>query len=380
MRAIVLVGGEGTRLRPLTWRTPKALVPVLGRPLLEHLLLNLKQHGVDSVTLAMTNRNAAIRETFQDGAGLGLRIDYSYEDTPLGSGGAIGATALAWRSVEGGPWDEPFLVVNGDVVTDLDISAMVEHHRAKAAILSISLHEVEDPSPFGVVDIGEDGRIRRFVEKPKPEEAPSRLINAGTWIFDARLVGLLDPTTFHRVEDHLFPSLCAAGEPVYGFHRQAYWADVGNPEALRRVNLDMASGLVTTPAVRRSAHPRTRPGVYVDETAAVEDGASIEAPAVIGAGSTVAAGARIGGSLLWDGVTVGPASEVYESILASDVTVEGGATVVRSVVAHGVTVPEGTTLDGARLDPVDLGPTARSSSEQPARSRPAATGNSEGRE
>ena len=135
MRAIVLVGGEGTRLRPLTWRTPKALVPILGRPLLEHLLLNLKQHGVTSVTLAMTARNEAIRGAFGDGQTLGIDLDYAYEDTPLGSGGAIGSIASTWRAADGGPWAEPFLVVNGDVISDLDVSAMISNHRAKHAVL-----------------------------------------------------------------------------------------------------------------------------------------------------------------------------------------------------------------------------------------------------
>ena len=353
MRAIVLVGGEGTRLRPLTLRTPKALVPVLGRPLLEHLLLNLRQHGVDSVTLAMTHRTEAIRDAFGDGTALGIAIDYAYEDTPLGSGGAIGSIASTWRDAEGGPWDQSFLVVNGDIVTDLDITAMLEHHRANGAVLSLSLHEVDDPSPFGVVDIDSNGRIHRFVEKPAIEDAPSRLINAGTWIFEPRLIEMLDPTTFNRVEDGLFPTLCADGEPVYGFHQpgafgrsQAYWADVGNPDALLQLNLDMALGHVASPA----ASP-TGQGVYIHETSTVEDGARIEAPAVIGAGCTIRAGATITRSLLWDGVTVEPDVEVSGSILATGVTVGAGAHIESSVVAHHATIQPNATLEGERIDP-----------------------------
>lgn len=352
MRAIVLVGGEGTRLRPLTWRTPKALVPVLGRPLLEHLLLNLKHHGVDAVTLAMTQRTEAIRTAFGDGAGLGIALDYAYEDTPLGSGGAIGSIASTWRNAEGGPWDETFLVVNGDVITDLDLTAMIEHHRARGAVLSLSLHQVEDPSPFGVVDIDEDARIHRFVEKPSIEEAPSRLINAGTWIFEPRLIPMLDPTTFHRVEDNLFPALCAAGEPVYGFYREAYWADVGNPEALLRVNLDMAQGLVSSPTAPMT-EGEAGDGVYMDATATVEDGAVVEAPAVIGAGCTIRSGARVAGSLLWDGVVVGADAEISASILASGVTIGDGAHVAQSVVAHHATIAPSTTLQHERVEPAE---------------------------
>ena len=346
MRAIVLVGGEGTRLRPLTWRTPKALVPILGRPLLEHLLLNLRQHGVDSVTLAMTRRSEAIRDAFGDGSALGITLDYAYEDVPLGSGGAIGSIASTWRTATGAPWDETFIVVNGDVITDLDVSAMIENHRAKHAVLSLSLHEVEDPSPFGVVDIDSDGRIHRFVEKPAIEDAPSRLINAGTWIFEPRLVGMLDPVTFHRVEDSLFPTLCEANQPVYGFHRQAYWADVGNPDALLRVNLDMAAGRVASPAAKPTA-----PGVYLDETATVEAGATIEGPAVIGPGCVIRAGATVARSLLWDGVTVDADASITDSILATGVTIGRGAQVDHSVVAHEATIQPLTSLQGERINP-----------------------------
>lgn len=365
MRAIVLVGGEGTRLRPLTWRTPKALVPVLGRPLLEHLLLNLKQHGVDSVILAMTHRSEAIRSEFGDGERLGLSIDYAYEDTPLGSGGAIAATASTWRNAEGGPWDESFLVVNGDIITDLDITAMLRHHREKSAVLSLSLHEVEDPSPFGVVDIDADTQIHRFVEKPKAEEAPSRLINAGTWIFEPRLIDMLDPTTFNRVEDGLFPSLCAAGEPVFGFHRPAYWGDVGNAEALLRVNLDMVTGLVASPA----ASP-TGPAIYIDETSTIEDDAHLEGPVVVGAGCTIRAGATVTRSLLWDGVTVETEADVRDSILATGVTVGTAAQVAESVVAHGAAIAPNTALQGERIEPAEAWDNPDEASPTPDRPEP----------
>lgn len=341
MRAIVLVGGEGTRLRPLTWRTPKALVPVLGRPLLEHLILHLKAHGVDHVTLAMTHRTEAIRDAFGDGEPLGIHLDYAYEDVPAGSGGAIAGIAQGW----GPAFNETFLVVNGDVITDLDVTAMLAAHHANDAVLSISLHEVEDPSPFGVVDIEPDGRIRRFVEKPKREEAPSRLINAGTWIFEPRLASMM-ATTFNRVEDHLFPDLCNADEPIYGFHQQAYWADVGNPAALLRVNLDMAAGAVTSPAVATPSR-----GVFIDETATVEDGANVLGPVVVGAGSTVASGATVRGSLLWDGVRVAAAATIEDSILATGVHIGAGARVIDSVVAHRAEIAAGALVEHTSIEP-----------------------------
>jgi mannose-1-phosphate guanylyltransferase len=335
MRAIILVGGEGTRLRPLTWRTPKALVPVLGRPLLEHLLLHLRQHGVTDVTLAMTQRSEAIPETLGDGRDLGVSLEYAYEETPLGSGGAIGAITRGWRAA--GWADETFLVLNGDVVTDLDISAMLAAHRNQGAILSLSLHEVDDPSPFGVVDIDRHGRIHRFVEKPAREDAPSHLVNAGTWVLEPELIDRLDHTAFNRVEDGLFPALCEAGEPVCGFYSpDAYWVDVGSPAALLRVNLDMAAD-----------------SAFIDESAEVARTSRVEAPAVVGARCRIGADTRITRSLLWDDVVVEPGAAVEDSILASGVRVRAGASISRSVIAHDAVVEQGAVLVDATMDPAE---------------------------
>ncbi len=360
MRAIVLIGGEGTRLRPLTRRTPKQLAPVLNRPLLEHLLLHLRAHGVEAVTLAMTRtpRSEEVRAVFGDGADLGLGLDYVYEEKPLGSGGAIAGAAAGW--------DEPFLVGNGDIITDLDISAMAEAHRARGAELSISLHEVEDPSPFGVVAL-EGDRITRFVEKPPRGSAPSRLINAGTWLFEPSLLAEMDATRFNRVEDELFPALAEEGRAILGFHQRCYWSDVGNPAAYLGVNLDLLRGAI------RARLPAGWPADEIMTTGStVEDGASIlapvligpettvargalvEGPALIGSGCDVASGAEVSGSVLWDRVTVGEEATVRGSILASGVRIGARAVVEDAVVAHDATVGEGQRLPpGSRLEPGD---------------------------
>lgn len=348
MRAIVLVGGEGTRLRPLTWRTPKALVPVLNRPLLDHLLLHLRDHGVSQVTLALTKRNEAIRAAFGDGARLGLAVDYAYEDTPLGSGGAIASIATGWT--------ETFLVCNGDIITGLDVTAMLQSHRERGAELSISLHEVDDPSPFGVVDLAPDGRIRRFVEKPKREEAPSHLINAGTWIFQPHLLAEMDPTTFNRVEDTLFPRLADTGRPIYGFHRPSYWADVGNAPALLRVNLEMVAGAL--PA--RLPSPAPVDAVLVAPDTMIAPNARVAGPAVVGSACRIEGGAEVRDSVLWDGVTVGAHARVLRSTLASGVAIGADAVIEDCVIAHGVTVDAGARLSGVAIEPAG-------STEAPAR-------------
>lgn len=339
MRAIVLAGGEGTRLRPLTWRTPKPLVPLLNRPLLEHLLRHLRRHGVDRVTLALTQRAGAVRDAFGDGSRLGLAIDYAYEDTPLGSGGAIAAIA--------GGWDETFCVCNGDIVTDLDLSAMLSAHRERRAELSISLVTVDDPSPFGVADVDAAGRIRRFVEKPSPEAAPSHLVNSGVWLFEPTLLAALDPARFQRVEETLFPMLCAAGRPLYGFVHPPYWADVGNAAALLRVNLDLVAGAISSCL----PDPPPRDGVLLGESATVAAGARVIGPAVIGPRCTIAAGALVTGSVLWDGVQVGPGAEVRGSMLASGVRVGADARLEHAVIGHAAVIAAGARLTGVTVEP-----------------------------
>lgn len=337
MRAIVLVGGQGTRLRPLTWRSPKALVPVLNRPLLEHLLLHLKRHDIMQITLAMTQRNAEIREAFGDGSALGIEVDYAYEDTPLGSGGAIASVAQGW--------DEPFLVANGDIITDLDLSAMLAFHREHNAELTMHLHEVEDPSEFGVAVTAADGRITQFVEKPPLKTAPSKLINAGNWLFEPSIVNELNPTEFNRVEDGLFPGMCSANRPIYGFSQPSYWRDIGNSESLLQVNLELVAGAIP------GRVPDGTNGVLLGAEATIADDAQVSPPNVIGDHSTIGSRARLERSVCWDGVVIEDGATVLDSVLASGVTVGGGAVVERSVVAHGARIGAGARVTDQPVEP-----------------------------
>lgn len=345
VRAIVLVGGEGTRLRPLSRRTPKALVPVLNRPLLEHLLLHLRTHGIDVVTLALASHlSTAIRDALGDGRTLGVTLTYAYEEQPLGSGGAIASIARHWV--------EPFLVCNGDIITDLDVTAMISAHHQTRAALTISLHEVDDPSPYGVVALATDDRITRFVEKPAPADAPSHWINAGTWLFEPSLVRELDATRFSRVEDGLFPALATQPEQaggIYGFRWGGYWMDVGTPEHYRQVNLDLVRGACGA----REAHaPAIAAGVMRGDGTTIDAGAVVHGPAVIGAHCTIERAATIERSVLWNGVTVGAGAVVRDAVLASGVVVGEHAVVDHAVVADDVRIGAGAHIGpGARIEP-----------------------------
>lgn len=351
------MGGEGTRLRPLTWRTPKPLAPILNRPLLAHLLGHLQSHGVRQVTLAMTRRSDAIEAALGGGLVPGIEVSFVYEDTPLGSGGAIAQAAAGW--------DEPFLVSNGDLITDLDVTGMIEAHRQRGARLSISLQQVANPSAFGVVELAGDGRITRFVEKPPAGAEPSNLINAGTWLFEPSLLQEMDATHFNRVEEGLFPALAARGDAIYGFHRPGgYWMDVGTPEAYRQVNLDLVGGAI--PSLLPGAWPAN--GLAVSE-ATVDLAAMADPPLLLGAGTTVEpravlrgplvtgaycaieAGAVVEESVLWDDVTIGAGAIVRRSVLATGVVVEPGVVIEDAVVAHEAVLPAGLHASGLRVEP-----------------------------
>ena len=357
MRAIVLIGGKGTRLRPLSWRAPKQLVPILNRPLLSYLLDALRSHGFERVTFAMTERDEAIEAAFTgDAAPPGLEVECVLEGEPLGSGGAIANAS--------GGWDEPFLVCNGDIVSDIDLGAFAATHRQRGAELSLALSEVEDPSRFGVVVLGEGDRITRFVEKPPREEAPSRLINAGLWLFEPAVGRMLAADRFNRVEDGLFPDLASNGRGIFGHRHDGYWADVGNPEAYLQTNLDLLAG--AAPALLPAAWPEDGRAIGAGdlaEDARVEGpallgagthvgaGASLEGGVVAGAGCAIGSGATVAASVLWDGVGIGEGAQVRDSVLAEGARVGAGAVLEGVVLAHGAAVaagerpPPGTLLD-----------------------------------
>lgn len=333
-------------------------MPMLNRPLLEHLLLHLHAHGVGPVTLAMTRtpESDAIRAAFGDGASLGIEIDYAYEDTALGSGGAVAGAAMGW--------DEPFFVCNGDIMTGVDLTAMVDAHHARGAELSMFLRPVEDPSPFGVAVLDADRRIVHFVEKPPRESAPSNLINAGIWLFEPSLIDELDPARHSMLERELFPALADAGRAIVGFEQDCYWTDVGTPGTYLQVNMELLAGAL--PARLPAGWPEA--GVLIQGD--VDAGATVQAPALVGpetrvesrarieggvtvgARCVVGAGSTVSGSVIWDGVTIGENATVRDSILASGVSVGAGAVVEGAVIAHESSIPAGARLQsgGARSE------------------------------
>ncbi len=317
MRAIILAGGEGTRLRPLTASLPKQLVPVLNRPFIEHQLGYLLRHGVTDVTLALT-RNAhseRLRAALGDHA-YGVHVRYAYEDQPLGSGGAIAGAA------EG--WSEPFLVCNGDIVTDVDLDNLIGAHHAAGAELTLFLQPVDTPAAYGVVALNERSEVTRFVEKPAPGTEPSNLVNAGIWLFEPHLLQEMSATRANRVEDELFPMLASSGRRVLGYQAasHAYWRDIGTPRTYLEANLDALLGRVAGLDVLGALDG----DVLGMHDVQVHPSASVR-HAVVGASSTVEAGARVEASVLWERVRVGEGAIVRDCVLASEVVISPGAVV-----------------------------------------------------
>jgi mannose-1-phosphate guanylyltransferase len=352
LEAIVLVGGQGTRLRPLTIGTPKPLLPTAGVPFLAHQLSRLADAGVGRVVLATAYRAQMFADSLGDGSAFGLEICYVQEDTPLGTGGAIRNAAAALR---GAP-DAAVIVLNGDVLSGHNLTAQVKAHAEAAAAVTLHLVEVEDPSRFGCVPTGPDGRVTAFLEKtPNPV---SNRVNAGCYVFRRSVIGEIPPGVVTSVERETFPALIQAGAVVMGYVDDAYWLDVGTPDAFVRASCDLVLGRMTSPALAAMAGlPGERlllGGAVVDPAASVAGGT------VAGAGSVIEAGAQVSGSVLFDGARVGPGALVYDSVLGRGARVGPAVVLDRAVLGDGAWVAEGNELRaGARVWPgVELGPTS----------------------
>jgi mannose-1-phosphate guanylyltransferase len=350
LEAIVLVGGQGTRLRPLTLSAPKPLLPTAGVPFLAHLLARAAAGGVTHVVLATCYKADMFAAAFGDGAAFGLSIDYVQEDVPLDTAGAIRNAAGSLRGT--GPAD-PVVVLNADILSGHDLGAQVDLHIKTDAAVTLHLVEVADPSPFGVVPTDGTGRVTAFLEK-MPDPVTNR-INAGCYVFRREVIGRIPAGRRVSVERETFPGLIAAGELVVGYHESAYWLDVGTPQAFVRGSCDLVLGRLPAPAVPGPAGPS-----LLLEGASVAPDATVSGGTVVGAGASVSAGATVDGSVLFDGAAVGAGAVVRDSILGRGAIVAPGAVLDHAVVGDGAYIGAGNELArGIRIWPnVRLEPTS----------------------
>jgi mannose-1-phosphate guanylyltransferase len=322
MQAIVLVGGEGTRLRPLTENVPKPALTLVDRPFLAYMVEWLAGHGVSEVVLACGFLPDVLREALAgEEERAGTRIRYVVEPEPLGTAGAIRFAA----DTLGDELEQRFLALNGDVLTDLDLTALLRAHAEWGAAATIGLHPVEDSAAFGLVETGEGGEVLRFLEKTG-EAAPGE-VNAGMYVLERSALDLIPAGENVSIERDVFPRL--AGHGLHGLRLAGYWLDIGTPERYLQASWDILEGRVDT-----LVEP-TAPGVLVDAGARLDEGATIGPRAVVGPGCRVAAGAELRGAVLLGGCSVGENARVVDSILSAGAEVPAGALVEGAVVAEG---------------------------------------------
>jgi mannose-1-phosphate guanylyltransferase len=347
---VILAGGQGTRLRPLTLERAKPVVPLLGRPFLAYQLALLRQHGVTDIILACSYRVDDVRQALGDGERLGVRLRYVVETEPLGTGGGVrNAADLARGTV---------FVLNGDVLTDADLTAMRRMHETRRSRTTIFLMPVEDPRAYGLVELDGDGRLTRFREKPTGDEPiTTNTINAGIYLIDAALLERIPPARVVSIEREFFPALIADGIPAYGWTGSPlpYWRDIGSPAAYRDAQIDLLTGRVRTvlspPGVDRdgcwlAASARLAAGTRVAGPSVIGERVEVGARAhvgpltVVGDDSRIEDDARVEGAILWEGVRVGPGATLRDCVVPAHVSIGAHATIGPGVALEpGVSIP-----------------------------------------
>lgn len=345
----MLVGGKGTRLRPLTLSAPKPLLPTAGVPFLAHQLTRAAESGITHVVLATSYRAEMFIEAFGDGESLGLSIDYVYESTPLGTGGGI---RNASTRLHGGP-ESPVVVLNGDILSGHDLASQVDLHQSASAAVTLHLVEVDDPSRYGCVPTDEAARVTAFLEKaPNPV---TNKINAGCYVFRRCVIDEIPAGQVVSVERETFPGLIASAAVVMGYDESAYWLDVGTPEAFVRGSCDVVLGHMPSPAMPGPCgESLPLPGAVIAADAKVTGGS------VLGAGACVGNGAVVDGSVVFDAAVIGDAAVVKDSIVGRGAWIGPGAVLMGVVIGDGAHIGPGNELArGMRVWPdVHLPPTS----------------------
>jgi NDP-sugar pyrophosphorylase family protein len=337
MKAILLAGGKGTRLRPLTIHTPKPIVPIFDRPFLRYQIDLLRTvPDIDEVVLSLNYQPRRIEEIFADGAGVGLAVRYVVEPAPLGTAGAV---RYAGESLH-----ESVVVFNGDVLTDLDLGAVIALHRKRRAKATIVLTPVENPAAYGLVETDADGNITRFLEKPDPAQITCNTINAGIYILEPDTFDRIPKDTAWSIERSFFPSLIERGETFVAYVDRGYWIDIGTPEKYMQVHRDILDGRFRQP------RPFGDDDRWVHETARIDETAVVEGPVFVDEGVVVKAGARLGpysvlgrqchveehavidGSIVWSNTRIGQEAVVRQSILGRHCHIGRNALVEHGVV------------------------------------------------
>jgi len=348
MKAIILVGGEATRLRPLTCNTPKAMVPVLNKPFLEHVIRHLSEHQVTEIVLALSQYQQSIEGYFTDGSQFGAKLHYSVENTPLGTGGAV-KNAEKYL-------DETFLMLNGDIFTDLDITAMMKLHRDREAKITIARTPVKDPTSYGLIEADTQGRITRFIEKPSTNEITTNLINAGIYILEPDILTHIPPRVNFSIEHGLFVTLPNPTIPAWVYDYFTYWMDMGTPEKYLQLHQDLLGGKsnrYTPPSkslIGKQSHIHPTAEIHgpviIGDNCNIESNVMLTGPVVIGSGCAIQSHAIIEDSVIWDKTHIGHDAVIKSCVITNNCHLNADCIVQGPSLGDNVVI-----IDGCQLKP-----------------------------
>jgi mannose-1-phosphate guanylyltransferase len=331
VQALILAGGEGTRLRPLTSTVPKPVVPLVDRPFIAFMFDWLRGHGVDDIVMSCGHLASGVRNVLGDGEAFGIRLRYVEEPRPLGTGGAL---KYAEQLL-----DERFLMLNGDVLTDLDVSAQIAQHERTGAAGTLALTPVEDPTAYGLVRLAPGGAVVEFVEKPSPDQIDTNNVSAGVYVLERAVLDMLEPGEPASIERDVFPRLI--GDGLYGCVADGYWLDIGTPERYLQGTFDILEGSVGTEVVERMGSG------YLCIEQGVDSVGRIIPSALVESGCRIAEGARVGGrAVLERGVTVGEGTTIEGSVVMRGAEIGAHCTLRGCIVAGGVRIGDHCVVDG----------------------------------
>ncbi|MGQ0796795.1 MAG: sugar phosphate nucleotidyltransferase [Methanobacteriota archaeon] len=355
MKAVVLAGGEGARLKPLTYKRPKPLMPVAGRPCIDYVIRSLVTSGFHEIVITTAYLSDTLIRSIGDGPDYNASILYSFEETPAGTAGAV-------RRV-GNFIDDTFVVAMGDILADVDFRALLEFHRRKGGLATIALTEVEDPTQYGIVGLDADDRIRKFKEKPTKDETFSHLVNAGIYVLEPDVLDFVPPDRNVDFAKDVFPLLLSKGLAVYGSRLRGVWMDIGQPHDLWKASMEI---------VRREGRPihreglRTEGPLILDAHATVQSGVTLRGPCYVGPSVEIEHGAVVDNACLYEASrlqqdvvirnsivleasTVGVGAEIVDSVVSRNCVIESGARIASSIVGDDMTVRAGSRLENATV-------------------------------
>ena len=331
MKAVILVGGEGTRLRPLTSNLPKPMIPLVNRPFLEHVIEYLKGYGITDLILSMCYRPDVIESHFGNGSAFGVNLTYVVEQKPLGTAGGV-------KNVEK-HLDGTCYVFNGDILTDLDLGAMLAYHREKAAKVTISLTPVEDPTAYGLVEIEPEGAVTGFIEKPTWDRVTTNLINAGTYIVEPEVFRYVPPNQHYMFEHGLFPVMLQVQDPLYGYASNSYWIDIGTPQKYLNAHRDLLTGRMP----KQLPGERLSHNVWVGEGCEIHSSAKLTGPIVLGNGVKIGPNSALHGPVcMGGGCQVGRDSVIEDAVIWANTVIHDHVTMKGCVVANDCVIEDNT--------------------------------------